>query len=461
VSGLTPPTLVGGPAAAPLLGGGTAREVDLDFAASAPALTEVADTVAEFLPWYASVHRGAGWRSRVATAALEQARTDVASFVGARPDDVVVFTGNTTQALNTLAAALPAGCTVLTFAGEHHANLLPWRRNPVVGLGFPGSADEAVDALDAALHRCAGRPCLVAVTGASNVTGEIWPITRLAAAARRHGARIVVDAAQLAPHAPVDIAAADVDWIALSGHKLYAPYGAGALVGRRDWLDAATPLLRGGGAVRFVTDTDVSWDTSPARHEAGSPNVVGIVALAAACRTLARYGMRRVAAHERALIAEAFERLDRVPGLTRYRLWPDECERIAVVTFALAGWEHGLLAAALSAEHGVAVRDGCFCAHPLLLHLLRVPAAEADRLRERLARGEDVDLPGAVRISAGLTTTTEDIDRAAAALLDLATRGPRHRYRAAGHGHYEPLREDRPLPSLAALGGADRRHPGR
>jgi selenocysteine lyase/cysteine desulfurase len=162
--------------------------------------------------------------------------------------------------------------------------------------------------------------------------------------------------------------------------------------------------------------------------------------------------MDRIANDEQAMCAYLFDRLAAVPELTRYRLWPDEQPRIALATFNLDGWDHGLLGAVLSAEYGIAVRDGCFCAHPLMLDLLDVPAARARALRDQINCGDDPDLPGAVRISAGLPTTRADIDAACAALAELATRGPRLEYLPAGHGRYVPAVDDRPVPALRALG---------
>lgn len=231
------PALMGDPKVVPLVGGGQAPYLNFDFAASAPALVEVDRCVQEFLPWYSSVHRGAGFKSQVSTAAYEHARAEVAAFVGARPDDVAVFTRNTTDSLNVLASCLPEDTRVVTFEAEHHANLLPWRRRSVTHLPVTDEVEGLAPALDAALGELPGEgPVLFAVTSVSNVTGEIWPVAELTAVARRHGARVVVDAAQLAPHGPVALADWDADWVVLSGHKLYAPYGVGALVGRPDWL---------------------------------------------------------------------------------------------------------------------------------------------------------------------------------------------------------------------------------
>src|SRR4051812_24987623 len=206
--------------------GETVRFAHLDYAASAPCAEAAAQTVAELLPRHGSVHRGTGVRSQTSTVAYELARDVVAEFTGARPGDQVIFTRNTTDALNLLARALPAGTTTVLFDGEHHANLLPWP-NPL-RLPTPSSADEAVAALEAALTATPG-PAVLTVTGASNVTGELWPVRRLAEVAHRHGARVIVDAAQLAPHRPVDLAELGADYLAFSGHKLYAPFGAGVL----------------------------------------------------------------------------------------------------------------------------------------------------------------------------------------------------------------------------------------
>jgi selenocysteine lyase/cysteine desulfurase len=423
-----PLAVLGGELSVPLVTGGEARHVNLDYAASAPCLRSVYDAVATLLPWYSSVHRGAGFASTVSTEIYAAARGGVAHFVGARPDDAVVFTRNTTDALNLLAAALPPDTTVVTFASEHHANLLPWRRGRHVQLPVPRSAAEALARAEAALAAVSSRHRLLAVTGASNVTGEIWPLAQLAAIAHHHGARFAVDAAQLAPHRRIDLRTLDADYLALSGHKLYAPFGGGALVGRVDWLDAAEPYLAGGGAVRHVGVDATEWADGHARHEAGTPNVVGAAALAAACGALERAGMDRVAAHEAALLARLTAGLAELPGVDVLSIFEPAAERIGVVAFNVMGWHHGALAAALAAEHGVSVRAGAFCAHPLCATL----AASAG---------------GAVRASFGAGTTAAEIDRLLAALAELVGHGPRWQYRVDA-GRYLPDPDPRPRPRL-------------
>lgn len=400
----------------PLVQGGWTRHVDLDVAATTPCATGVWERVSEFLPLYSSVHRGAGLLSQAASAAYEDARATVHDFVGAPSDYTTVFTANTTSALNLLARALPRTTRCITFASEHHANLLAWPAERTLRLRIPPSPAAAVRDLETAL-RTTGRPALVCVTGASNVTGELWPVEDLVAVAHRAGARVVIDAAQLAAHRPIDLDALGADYLALSGHKLYAPFGAGALIGRRDWLDTAPPWLNGGGAVSVVGDREVEWRPAPARHEAGTPNLLGAVALAAACEQLASEGMRSVALHEDALYARLVTGLRGLPGVRLLEMWPGS-PRISVASFTVDCVDGPLLAAALSAEHGISVRAGKFCAHPLVEHLLS-------------AGGEVCGAsPGdPLRVSLGAFNVLDDVERLLVALRQLIQHGPAGAYR--------------------------------
>lgn len=422
------PGVVGSGLRVPLITGGTAEYANLDHGASAPCLTAVRDAVDALLPWYASVHRGAGFASQICTRVYESARDVLRRFVGARRDDSVIFTRNTTDAVNLLAAAVPDGTSVVVFDTEHHAALLPWGAG-VRRLGIPASTDEAVRALDDALADCPEGPKLAVLTGASNVTGELWPVAELARVARRHGARTLLDAAQLAPHRPVRIAELGVDHVVLSGHKLYAPFGAGALVGRADWLDAAPPYLAGGGATRSVPDDGlIDWNTGPERHEAGSPNTVGVHALATACRVCSEH-TDSIIAHEDALLGRLRAGLCDVPGLRELSLFGPEHARVAVISLTVQGQDPGLLASALSAEHGIGVRDGLFCAHRAVRHLL------ADSGAQR-----------ALRVSIGLGTTTEHVDRFVDALRRLVLDGPSSEYTWADGG-WVPEHDPRGFPA--------------
>jgi selenocysteine lyase/cysteine desulfurase len=431
------PRLIGDDVEVPCVDGRFERYVNLDYAASTPVMADVWAAVEAFVPWYSSVHRGTGAKSQVSTAAFEDARGDWKAFVGARADDEVVFVRNTTEAINVLAAALPAGSRVLSSPVEHHANMLPWRRHDVRMLPFTRSPEELLEATERALREAPAD--VLAVTGASNVTGEVWPLAELAAIAHRHGAELFADAAQLAGHHPIDMASSGVDHLALSGHKLYAPFGAGALVGGGRRLRDGVPLLHGGGAVKLVTLDEVVWADAPERHEAGSPNVVGVVALAAACRRLRECGMEAVAAHEQALARRLWRGLEDVPGLRTLRLWPSTAARVGLAAFTLEGHPHARLAAILSAEHAIGVRHGCFCAHPLISELLGLSGGEVAHLSAELRAGRRPPLPGAVRASTGLGTTPADIDRLLGALRSIAGSGPRWSYRyVTEFDEYEP-----------------------
>lgn len=418
----------------PLVTGGEVSYAALDYAASAPALQRVWDDVAAYAPYYGSVHRGAGYLSQLSTDLFENSRATVAEFLGCRAGDQVIFTRSTTDSLNLLAAVVPADCQVFVYETEHHASLLPWRDARVTYLNAPRTPAQAVETLERALaERDPYGPALVCVTGASNVTGELWPVKELAAAAHAHGARIVLDAAQLAPHHPVDIAELDVDWVAFSGHKLYAPFGSGVLVGRADWLQAAEPYLAGGGASRKVarrTDggVDVEWHSTAARHEAGSPNVIGVYSIAAACKALTEAGFDNLVAREQRLVAAVRAGLAEVPEVKVLSLFGDDAPRVGVISFVVEGWNSSHFAAALSAEYGIGVRDGLFCAHPLVRTLLGSDPQEVGECGAPEAEPGERSL-NAIRVSFGAGTPDEHIERFVRAVKELVSKGAQWKYR--------------------------------
>ncbi|MET9621375.1 aminotransferase class V-fold PLP-dependent enzyme [Streptomyces sp. NPDC006464] len=418
----------------PLVTGGEVSYAALDYAASAPALQRVWDDVAAYAPYYGSVHRGAGYLSQLSTDLFENSRVTVAEFLDCRPDDQVVFTRSTTDSLNLLAAVVPADCQVFVFETEHHASLLPWKDAQVSYLNAPRTPAQAVEILERALAaREPQGPALVCVTGASNVTGELWPVKELAAAAHAHGARIVLDAAQLAPHHPVSVRESDVDWVAFSGHKLYAPFGSGVLAGRADWLQEAEPYLAGGGASRKVArradgGVDVEWHTTAARHEAGSPNVIGVYSIASACKALTEAGFDSLVAREQHLIATVRAGLAEVPEVRVLSLFGDDSPRVGVISFVVEGWNSSHFAAALSAEYGIGVRDGLFCAHPLVRTLLGSDPQDVGECGAPEAEPGERSL-NAIRVSFGAGTPDEHVERFVGAVRELVRDGAQWKYR--------------------------------
>ena len=424
----------------PLLHNGDTRPyINFDNAASTPTLKDVLDTVDEFMLWYSSVHRGTGFKSKVATQAYDDAHRIVAEFVGANlKDHAVIFGKNTTDAINKLSYRLPLtkDDVVLVSLLEHHSNDLPWRARATVehiAADELGRLDE--NDLDRLLEKYAGRVKLVAITGASNVTGHLPDIHRIAEKAHQAGAQILIDCAQLAPHRPVSMGALDdpahLDYVSISAHKMYAPFGTGALIGRKDTFEQGEPEYRGGGTIEIVTVDHVEWAGAPDRDEAGSPNVVGAVALAAAIKALNKIGMNLIADHEAELTAYALERLATIDGLQVYGDTDPKttAHRLGVIPFTLNGLSHFLVAAILGAKWGIGVRNGCFCAHPYLLHLLKVSPDESNRVRHDILANNRSDMPGLTRISFGMYNTAEEVD----VLLQALTNIERGKY----YGRYE------------------------
>ncbi|MFH1143524.1 MAG: aminotransferase class V-fold PLP-dependent enzyme, partial [Candidatus Eisenbacteria bacterium] len=399
-------------------------------AASTKPLREVSEFIRALEPFYSNIHRGTGHDSIFCTERYEQARRIVSDFVGGDPEkDLAIPVRNATEGLNLLASTFNfrPGDVVLTTLLEHHSNDLPWRgRARVVHVGLRSDTTLDIEDFERKLTALRGQVRIVAVTGASNVTGEVLPVHRMAESAHRNGALIVVDAAQLAPHRPIAMLAHEradhLDFVVFSAHKMNSPYGEGAIIGPRNHFSEAAPYLQGGGTVYHVGLDHVIWADAPERQEAGTPNVLGLLALAGAIRVYERIGWPALRDHEERLTRRL---LSGMAGISAVEiLGPadpgDLRDRLGVVTFLVAGVHYQLVAAILSHEFGIAVRAGCFCAHPLIKHLLRVDARGESAIEQRLRGGDRSEVPGAVRASIGLHNTAEEIDRFLEAVRTIA-----------------------------------------
>jgi len=446
----------------PLLNGQLVPYVYLDNAASTPPLKDVLAEINQFMPNYSSVHRGNGFKSRLSTEVYDRAHKIIARFVGADLNtNTVIFGKNATEALNKLSyrLSLSPNAVVLTTMMEHHSNDLPWRnQTQVIHVGVTPEGRLDLEDFDRKLDEFSGRIAIVAVTGASNVTGFITPIYELARKVHAVGAKILVDAAQLASHRKMDMKPDDdpehLDFVVVSGHKMYAPFGTGALIGPKEIFLQDGPEYPGGGTVDVVTLDEVHWAGMPDRDEAGSPNVVGALAMASAAQVLMSVGIDKVASHEQELIAYALERLSAVPGV---RIFGETDpmrtqERVGVIPFNLEGVSHFLLAAILGYEGGIGVRSGCFCAHPYVVHLLQLDESESETWRQQLLSGNKSNMPGMVRASFGCYNNFEDIDR----LIEMLERVVRGDYQGQykldpASGEYLPANYDDPLADYLPL----------
>ncbi len=404
----------------PTLNGGMKRYINFDNAASTPPLNAVKKTVNEFMNYYSSVHRGSGYKSQLSTIAYEQSRAVVIDFLGADPGDhTCIFGKNTTEAINKLARRFPftdRRNVVITSGMEHHSNDLPWRSvaNVIhVKMTEEGKLDE--HHFDEVLAKYSDRVALVAITGASNVTGYINPYHRLAEKAHQVGAKIALDCAQLAPHRKVDMLPvedpAHIDYAAISAHKLYAPFGTGALVGLKETFAEGDPDMTGGGTVDIVTLDNVVWTIPPERDEAGSPNTIGAIALAAAIYQLERIGMQAIAEHEAQLTATTLEKLNSFEKISIYGDTNPEraVERLGVIPFNFRELSHFLVAAILGHEFGIGIRNGCFCAHPYVLHLLKISPEKSHEVQDQMLAGDRTEMPGFLRASFGLYNTLDEV----------------------------------------------------
>jgi cysteine desulfurase/selenocysteine lyase len=352
---------------------------------------------------HSNVHRGSHTLSAEATAAYEGARATVADHLGAADRREVTFVRNATEAINLVARAwgdanVGAGDRIVLTEMEHHSNIVPWQQlaervgaeidwAPINGDGLLD-----MDALAALLER---GPKLIAVTHVSNVLGTENPLAEISRLAHDAGALVLVDGAQGAPKMAVDVAELGVDFYALTGHKLYAPTGIGALLTKLDLLRAMPPFLGGGSMIRKVTREGTTYADPPARFEAGTPAIAQAIGMASALRWLDGLGMDAVLEHERQITDYALERLPEVPGL---RIFGPPCgaERIGPVSFELEG-VHAHDVSEILDRHGVAVRAGHHCAQILM-----------DRL----------GVSATARASFGVYTTPEEIDRLVEGLHD-------------------------------------------
>ena len=324
---------------------------------------------------YANVHRGAYKLSVASTDAYEAARRRVAQFIGAETDDEVIFTRGATTSLNMVAFGwglenLTEGDRVLSTEMEHHANLVPWqmvcKRTGATLDHIPITDDFRLD-MDAYEQKLGPDVKIVAVTGMSNVLGTMPDIPRIAELAHRHGARVVVDAAQLVPHSPVNVQDLGADFVAFSSHKMLGPTGIGILWGRIDALEETEPVEGGGEMISNVTLHDATWAAIPHRFEAGTPPIIEAVGLHAAIDYLDSIGMDKIFEHDQELTRVALERLGDVPGVTVQG--PKDLDRRGgVVSMTMEGIHAHDLATILD-EQNVAVRAGHHCAKPLMRRL--------------------------------------------------------------------------------------------
>jgi cysteine desulfurase/selenocysteine lyase len=344
----------------------------LDNAATSQKPLAVIQALDEYYRRYnANVHRGIHKLSEEATAAYEGARIKLRKFVNAGSKREIIFTRGTTEGINLVAQTwgrsnLKAGDVVLSTEMEHHSNIVPWQllaaEQGIAVRYVPVLPDGTLDMEAYAAFLRDAPVKLVTVMHVSNVLGTINPIAEMTRQAHEAGALLLVDAAQAAPHLPLDVRALEVDFLAFSGHKMLGPTGSGVLYGKRALLEAMPPWMGGGDMISRVTLEGSTWNELPYKFEAGTPSIAELIGLGYAVDYLTGLGMEQVQAHEQGLIEYALERLAEVPGVTVYG--PEATKKGAVAAFTMQGIHAHDLAQMLDVE-GIAVRAGHHCAMPL------------------------------------------------------------------------------------------------
>ncbi|MDZ4698757.1 MAG: cysteine desulfurase [Rhodothermales bacterium] len=377
----------------------------LDNAATSQKPRAVIDRMAAY---YASensnVHRGVHTLSQRATDAYEAGRELVQGFINARHAHEIIFTRGTTESINLVAATfgrsrVRAGDNIVVSTLEHHSNIVPWQfvcEEKGATLRVVPVSDAGVLDLGAYERLLDERTRIVAISHISNALGTINPVRALIAAAHRRGIPVLLDSAQAAPHAELDVQALDVDFCAFSGHKMMGPTGIGVLYGKEALLDAMPPYQGGGDMIESVSFAKTTYNTLPHKFEAGTPHIAGVIGLGAAIAYLEAIGMDAIAAYEQELLDYATERLADIDGIRFIGTAP---EKAAVVSF-LIGNIHPYDTGSVLDRLGIAVRTGHHCTQPLM---------------ERLG------IPGTARASFAFYNTREEIDRLHAGLLKVRT----------------------------------------
>jgi cysteine desulfurase / selenocysteine lyase len=398
----------------PIKNGEKVVGINLDNAATTPPFESVVREVVKFSSWYSSVHRGTGYKSQLSSRFYDESREVILKFVNADPKiHTVVYVKNTTEGINKLSYRLLSckDCVVLSTWMEHHSNDLPWRDKCHVDyVDIDSEGRLRIDDLNKKLQKYKGAVKLVTVTGISNVTGYINDIHKIAALAHKYGARILVDGAQMVPHMRVNMMPEReeerIDFLAFSAHKMYAPFGIGVIVAPKKCLECGCPEYKGGGTVHVVTHDFVDWDEPPFKDEAGSPNLIGVKALVTAINEYNKIGVENIERQELELTSYAIKRLKDIENIKIYGDISGDTPRVGIIPFNIKGISHLEVAKYLSDEAGIAVRSGCFCAHPYVQRLLNIPLEYMEAYRNN----KHLEKPGMVRVSFGIYNTAREVD---------------------------------------------------
>lgn len=393
-------------------GKGSLIPINFDNAATTPPFKGVMNKILKTSENYGSIARGDGQKSQYCSELYENCRKYILEYFNA-PIDLytAIFVSNTTEGLNRLSNILidNKDDIIITTRMEHHSNDLPWRNKCNLKYADVDSKGRLkIEEIEAILEKYQERVKYVTVTGASNVSGYINDIRTIAKLAHKYGAKIIVDGAQLVPHKKISIIQdnddENIDFLVFSGHKIYAPFGSGVIIGLRKVFNEKDPDLKGGGIVQTVLDNKQLWLDTPEKNEAGTPNLFGAVAIAEALKEFNRIGFNVIERNERELLSYLIKELREFKKIILYGDNDNISDRLGILVFNINGMSYEDVAEKLALTRGIAVRQGGFCAHPYTRRILGI---SEDDLQRYIC---EVGTPGLVRVSLGIYNTKKEID---------------------------------------------------
>ena len=391
-------------------GKGRLIPINFDNAATTPPFKRVMKKVLETSEYYGSIARGDGKKSQYCSDLYENSRKYILEYFNA-PEDIytAIFVGNTTDGLNKLSNILIENKNdiVITTRMEHHSNDLPWRNKcDLKHVEVDKDGRLRVEDIENLLEKYQERVKYVTITGASNVTGYVNDIKRIAKSAHKYGAKIIVDGAQLIPHKKISMIQEDVneniDFLVFSGHKVYAPFGSGVIIGLREIFNEKEPASAGGGTVQIVLDDRQLWLDTPEKNEAGTPNLFGAIAIAEALREMDKIGFQTIENNEKDLLVYLIKELKQFEKITLYGDNENINDRLGILVFNIDGMTYEEVGEALANVRGIGVRQGGFCAHPYTRRVLGIADNDLQRYMS------EVGTPGLVRVSLGIYNSKKE-----------------------------------------------------
>ena len=386
--------------------------INLDNAATTPVLKKVMKAVLKASENYGSIARGDGQKSQYSSDLYEECRRYVIDYFNAPLNKyTAIFIGNTTEGINKLSNILIENKNdiVITSRMEHHSNDLPWRgKCDLKYVEVDEKGRIIMEELEEMFSIYQDRIKYVTITGASNVTGYITDIRRVAKLAHKYGAKLIVDGAQLVPHRAINICGKEdddyIDFLIFSAHKVYAPFGSGAIIGLRDELEKYPPDTKGGGTVERVLDDEIIWLSTPEKNEAGSPNFFGAVALMQALKEMNKIGFELIESNEKKLLKILIEGMKNFERVILYGDNENIEDRLGIMVFNIDRLCYEMVGEYLASIRGIAVRQGGFCAHPYTRRLLGIKSNEIEEYIKKNG------MPGMVRVSLGAYNSEKEVN---------------------------------------------------